>query len=89
MAVFINAYLSRTIYNQEPSNLVAEFLSVEASEILNSLLTDSYIAKPGENGGFLLKHGVVHKLTKSEVDVPLSYGDYDLIEAMIRYLKFY
>ncbi|MFX0556506.1 glycoside hydrolase family 88 protein [Maribacter sp. CXY002] len=56
-----------------------------AEKIIETLTTDEYIAKEGSNGGFLLKHGVGHLPQKSEVDVPLSYGDYYLIEAMLRY----
>ena len=56
-----------------------------AEKIIQTLTTDEYIAKEGTNGGFLLKHGVGHLPKKSEVDVPLSYGDYYLIEAMMRY----
>jgi hypothetical protein len=56
-----------------------------AEKIIQTLTTDEYIAKKGTNGGFLLKHGVGHLPQKSEVDVPLSYGDYYLIEALMRY----
>jgi len=36
-----------------------------------------------------LKHGVGHLPAKSEVDVPLTYGDYYFIEALIRYKNWY
>lgn len=59
---------------------------LEAARIaLTHLLTPEYVTREGENGGFLLKHGVGHFPANSEVDVPLSYGDYYLIEAMLRY----
>ncbi|ULC58728.1 glycoside hydrolase family 88 protein [Flaviramulus sp. BrNp1-15] len=57
----------------------------DSTIILNTLLTDEYIAKNNTNGGFLLKHGVGHLPQNSEVDVPLTYADYYLIEAMLRY----
>ena len=57
-----------------------------AEHQLRSLSSDAYLAKVGENGNFVLKHGVGHLPGKSEVDVPLSYGDYYFIEAAMRYL---
>ncbi len=49
--------------------------------------TDEYLAKPGENGGFLLKHCVGNMPENSEIDVPLSYADYYFLEALIRYSR--
>ena len=51
---------------------------------LSSLCSDAYFAKQGENGDWLLKHGVGHKPVGSEVDVPLDYGDYYFLEALLR-----
>ncbi len=56
-----------------------------AKTILSSLLAPEYLAKVGTNGGFLLKHGVGNMPNKTEIDIPLSYGDYYLVEAMMRY----
>ena len=55
-----------------------------AQEQLRSLTTDAYLAKEGENSGFVLKHGVGHLPGKSEVDVPLTYADYYYVEALVR-----
>ena len=63
----------------------AEYLAV-AERQLRSLVSEAYFAKVGENGNFLLMHGVGHLPGRSEVDVPLSYGDYYFIEAAMRYL---
>ena len=52
---------------------------------LASLASPAYLAKVGENGNFLLKHGVGHKPGKSEIDVPLDYGDYYFLEALVRF----
>jgi unsaturated chondroitin disaccharide hydrolase len=52
---------------------------------LQTLSNATYKAAPGTNGGFILQHGVGHMPNKTEVDVPLTYGDYYFIEAMIRY----
>lgn len=60
-----------------------------ARTVLYSLSTNTYRAKPGENGGFLLKHSVGSIPNKSEVDVPLTYADYYFIEALLRYKKWY
>ena len=57
-----------------------------AERQLGELCSERYLAKPGENGNFILKHGVGHLPNNSEVDVPLSYGDYYFVEAAMRYL---
>lgn len=59
----------------------------KAEEMLVSLCSDAYLAAPGTNGCFLLKHSVGHKPHNSEVDVPLIYADYYLLEALWRYKK--
>lgn len=51
---------------------------------LRSLASPAYLARPGENGGFLLKHATGHHPKGSEVDVPLNYGDYYFLEALLR-----
>lgn len=56
-----------------------------AKTIITTLTSTEYIAEEGTNGGFLLKHGVGHIPQKSEIDVPLTYGDYYLVEAILRY----
>jgi hypothetical protein len=58
-----------------------------AETALSTLMSDEYLAKKGSNGGFILKHGVGHLPENSEVDVPLTYGDYYFIEALLRYKK--
>lgn len=81
-AIIASALLELSGYVQEEK---ATFYNKNAEEMLTSLLSPEYFATHKENGGFLLKHGVGHSPANSEVDVPLSYGDYYLIEAMIRY----
>ena len=58
-----------------------------AEIILQSLSTSTYKAAPGTNGGFILQHGVGHLPGGTEIDVPLTYGDYYYVEAMMRYLS--
>lgn len=55
-----------------------------ASHILDSLDGDTYTAKQGENGNFVLKHSVGSIPHGNEIDVPLNYADYYYIEALIR-----
>lgn len=61
-----------------------DYLSV-AEKQLRTLASDEYLAKPGENGNFILKHSVGSLPDNSEVDVPLTYADYYFLEALHRY----
>ncbi|MES2900735.1 MAG: glycoside hydrolase family 88 protein [Pseudomonadota bacterium] len=56
-----------------------------AEQQLRSLSSKAYLAAPGENGGFLLMHATGHKPAGKEIDVPLNYGDYYFLEALLRY----
>ncbi len=58
-----------------------------AETILKSLSSDAYLAKPGENNYFLLKHSVGAFLYNSEIDTPLDYADYYYLEALKRYAE--
>jgi unsaturated chondroitin disaccharide hydrolase len=58
-----------------------------ASEMLKSLSSGKYRARPGTNNDFFLMHCVGHKPGNSEIDVPLIYGDYYYLEALIRLEK--
>lgn len=64
----------------------SKYLEVAETQ-LRTLCSDEYLAKTGENGCFILKHGVGHMPNKSEVDVPLTYADYYFVEALMRYKK--
>lgn len=56
-----------------------------AEDILKSLSSDIYLAKPGENNYFILKHSVGAFLYNSEIDTPIDYADYYYLEALKRY----
>lgn len=58
-----------------------------AALMLQSLSGSQYLAKPGSNSGFILKHCVGSFPHNSEVDVPLIYADYYFLEALLRYEK--
>ena len=64
--------------------LKKEYMSVAETQI-KSLSSPAYLAKPGENGNFILMHSTGSKPENSEVDVPLTYADYYFIEALMRY----
>lgn len=68
----------------ELSDYSKENYEKEAMHILNTLASDAYTAKPGENGNFILKHSVGSIPHGNEIDVPLNYADYYYIEALLR-----
>ena len=78
-AVMASALLELYQYTDD-----AEYFTV-AEEMLESLSSPEYLADQDELGGFLLKHGVGNMPNKTEVDVPLTYGDYYFVEALKRY----
>lgn len=84
-AVIASALLELSKYNSKPAK--QEYFAT-AEQIIRKLSSPAYKAAPGTNGGFILMHGVGHMPKKSEVDVPLTYGDYYYIEALKRY-KYY
>ncbi|MBQ6915540.1 MAG: DUF4861 family protein, partial [Kiritimatiellae bacterium] len=52
---------------------------------LLALSSPAYFSDGDEVGHFLLKHGVGAKPVGSEIDVPLNYGDYYFLEALLRF----
>lgn len=61
----------------------AESYEAYADRIMENL-TNDYMAKPGENGRFILKHSTGSLPHRSEIDVPLNYADYYYLEALKR-----
>lgn len=55
-----------------------------ALRILRTLSSPEYCAAPGENGHFVLMHGVGDYPRGHEVDAALNYADYYYIEALLR-----
>ena len=58
-----------------------------AEKQLRTLASPEYLAEPGTNAHFLLKHGVGNMPDGSEIDVPLSYADYYFLEALTRLMQ--
>ena len=67
------------------SDASERYLDTARRQLL-TLSSEEYLAKPGENGFFLLKHCVGNMPENSEIDVPLSYADYYFLEALVRYV---
>ena len=55
-----------------------------ADKMIESLSKAPYRAEIGTNGGFILKHSVGSIPHGGNIDVPLNYADYYLLEALIR-----
>lgn len=68
---------------QYVDNEQTKHYNAEVEAMLPTLLSERYLADNKENGGFILKHGVVN-MPENSVDVPLSYVDYYFIEALTR-----
>ena len=70
-----------------------EYMDVVETQ-LSTLCSNEYLAKPGTNGNFILKHSVGSKPHKDfapyfgEVNVPLTYADYYFVEALVKYKKY-
>jgi unsaturated chondroitin disaccharide hydrolase len=56
-----------------------------AGQMLASLASPAYLAKPNTNNNFMLMHSTGHLPAKSEIDVPLNYADYYFIEGLMRW----
>ncbi len=55
-----------------------------ADRIVESLSAAPYRAALGTNGGFILQHSVGSIPHGNDIDVPLNYADYYLLEAVVR-----
>ena len=60
-----------------------------AEDQLRSMTSPEYLANPGENNNFVLKHSTGYFKGNSEVDAPLSYADYYYVEALMRWKKWF
>ena len=83
-AVIASALIELSQYTK--GRFSKECLSVAETQ-LKTLSSPEYLAEPGTNCNFILKHSVGNKPKKKEVDVPLTYADYYYVEALLRYKK--
>lgn len=85
-AVMASGFLELSQYTQDEEKKAAYIAMAEKQ--LRTLASEEYLAKPGENGCFLLKHSVGNLPGNGEMDVPLTYADYYFLEALLRYKRY-
>lgn len=81
-AVMASAFTELSSYAEDGSRYRAM-----AEKQLRTLASPEYLAEPGTNGNFILKHCVGHIPAGTEVDVPLSYADYYFLEALEKFVN--
>jgi hypothetical protein len=82
-AIMASAFIDLA-QNIQDSSESEKYLNI-AERQLRTLASEEYLAEPGTNGGFLLKHSVGHYPAGKEIDVPLTYTDYYFLEALQRW----
>jgi rhamnogalacturonyl hydrolase YesR len=81
-ALICSALLELSGYVAGP--LAQKYMQLAETQI-RTLCSPEYLAEPGTNCNFILKHGVGNIPDNKEIDVPLTYGDYYFVEALMRY----
>jgi Highly conserved protein containing a thioredoxin domain len=66
---------------------LAKACRATAEKQVRALAGSEYLAEPGTNQGFLLKHSTGHYHGNGEVDAPLTYADYYFLEAVLRLIN--
>lgn len=80
-SITASALLELSLYSGVKGKKYYDF----AIQILHSLASTNYMAAPGTNANFILKHSVGSIPHNGEIDVPLIYADYYFLEALNRY----
>ncbi len=80
-ALIASALIELADYVDAPT--AARYRAAAETQV-RALCSDAYLAKTGENGGFILKHATGNAPSDSEIDVPLNYADYYFLEAVLR-----
>lgn len=80
-AITASALLTLQKYAPEKKQEMVEY----AEKIIRTLSSPEYLAKYGENQGFILKHSVGNIHTGEENDKPLNYADYYFLEALTKW----
>lgn|GEM_PF-267097 len=83
-AIMASALLELATFADAPH--AARFRDTAVRQLL-TLCSPEYLAAPGENGHFLLRHSVGNLPGNSEIDVPLVYADYYFLEALLRFTR--
>ena len=74
--------------NKEQAGALKQYEYTDAVETAKAYFaSDAYLARPGENGNFLLMHSVGSRPDDLEIDVPLTYADYYFLEALLKYSR--
>ena len=84
-AIMASAFVDLSSLTNKPEEK-GRYLKM-AEKQLRSLASDAYLARPGENGNFLLMHSVGSRPDNHEIDVPLTYADYYFLEALLKYSR--
>ena len=80
-AITASALLTLQHYVPEKSDEMIAY----AEKVLRRLASPDYLAKYGENQGFILKHSVGNIHSGEENDKPLNYADYYFLEALTKW----
>ena len=81
-AVMASAFVELSGYTQD--KVLSKAVMKMAEKQIRTLASDEYLAVPGRNGHFLLKHSVGSYTHNMEVNAPLTYADYYFLEALLR-----
>lgn len=84
-AIMASAFIE--LSQQTKDEKLAKQCIETAEKQIISLTSENYLAEPGTNGNFVLKHSVGAIPRGQEIDVPLTYADYYYVEAMTRYKR--
>lgn len=84
-AIMASALIELSTFIKD-KDISQKYLGVAETQ-LRELASDDYLAAPRKNNHFILMHGVGNLPGNQEVDVPLTYGDYYFVEALMRYDK--
>ena len=85
-AIMASALLELSTFVEAPKSKLYRDTAIQQ---LLSLSSPTYRAGAGENGNFILMHGVGHLPGNSEIDVPLNYGDYYYLEGLLRFKRLF
>ncbi|WP_372772062.1 glucuronyl hydrolase [Mangrovibacterium sp.] len=81
------AIAASALYELSTLSANGDLYQKAADQMLKTLLSPDFLADTKNNHGFLLKHSTGSKPHQSEIDVPLVYADYYLLEAIQRKIK--